>query len=279
MPRNNLSDQRSVNSSGEMTFFEHLDALRPHLLRSAGVFVVLMILAFISKKLIINDILFGPLNEGFPTNRLLVWLSSVVNSGETNRFPPEIVNTTMAGQFNLHLKISMMTALVLSTPYILWELWRFVKPALTPSELQSCRMFVTWTSCSFFTGIAFGYLIISPFSIRFLSQYNISERVTNMIDVNSYLSTVADVTLACAVVFELPLLVYFLTRAGILSAAFMQRYRRHAILILAIAAAIITPPDVFSMILVLLPLLGLYQLSIAIARRVESKRLVNAGKE
>ena len=138
----------------------------------------------------------------------------------------QLINTAMAGQFNLHLKISMVAAFCIGFPYLLWELWRFARPALTERELRGCRRFVFYVSAGFFAGLLFGYFVIAPLTIGFLSQYSVSEQVTNMIDVGSYLSTVLNVSIACAVVFQLPLLVYFLTRMGLVSPDFLRRYRR-----------------------------------------------------
>lgn len=259
--------------AAEMTFFEHIDALRPHLVRGVVAIGMLLVAAFCCKKLLVDTILFGPLAPGFPTNRLLAWLAerSGIEGLAAGTEHLRLVSTTMAGQFNLHLKVSLVAALCAGFPYLLWELWRFVRPALTPGELAGCRRFVGWVSAGFFGGLAFGYFVIAPLTIGFLSQYSVSETVRNMIDVNSYLSTVINVSAACAVLFQLPLLVHYLTRMGLLGPEFLRRYRRHAIVVLAILAAVITPPDAFSMVLVLLPLFGLYQLSIRIAERAAKK--------
>lgn len=257
-----------------MSFGDHLEALRPHLVRSVVAWLVLMVVAFCFKELLVDRLLLGPLRPDFPTNRWLAALGQHLGIEELaiNSRGVELISTTMAGQFNLHLKLSMLAALTLAFPYMLWELWRFVKPALTPRELHACRHAVGCVSLGFFTGIAFGYFIIAPLSINFLTNYQVSFAVENLIDIHSYLSTVIDISLACALLFQLPLAVYFLTRMGILSSTFMARYRRHAILLLAILSAIITPPDVFSMILVMLPLLLLYEGSISLARRVEKRK-------
>lgn len=257
-----------------MTFGEHIDALRPHLVRGAGVMLVLVVVAFFGKHFLVDTVLFGPMSEWFPTNRLLNYLGELSGieglAADPDAF--QLVSTTMAGQFNLHLMISFVAALAVGFPYLIWEVWRFVRPALTPRELKGCRNFVLYVSSGFFGGLGFGYFVVAPFSIGFLTQYRVSERVTNMIDVNSYLSTVINVSLACAVVFQLPLLVHFLTRMGILGPDFLRKYRRHAIFVLAILAAVITPPDAFSMVLVLLPLYGLYEYSIRISERAQRKR-------
>lgn len=258
----------------EMTFFEHIDALRPHLIRGALVIFVLAVAAFLCKKLLVDTILFGPTTPEFPTNRLLGRMAvlSGINSPAADTEHLRLVSTTMAGQFNLHLKISMIAALAAGFPYLLWEVWRFVRPALTEHELRGCRRFVVCVSAGFFAGLLFGYFVIAPLTIGFLSQYSVSDAVENMIDVNSYLSTVVDVSIACAVVFQLPLLVHFLTRMGLIGPEFLRRYRRHAIVMLAVLAAVITPPDAFSMVLVLVPLAALYQCGIHIsARAVRTK--------
>lgn len=254
-----------------MSYGDHLEALRPHLVRSLLLFALLLIAAFALRTLIIDKILFGPTLADFPTNRLLSYLSQRmgIEAPLVCQEGLSFINTSLAGQLNLHLKISMMTALVVGFPYLAWELWRFIKPALKESELRACRWFTLVVSLGFFSGILFGYFVISPLTVNFLGSYSASSSIVNMIDAGSYLSTIVEVSLACAIIFQLPLLVYFLSRMGVVSSNFMQRYRRHAIVTLAAISAIITPPDIFSMILVILPLMLLYEGSIGIARRVE----------
>lgn len=253
----------------EMSFGEHLDALRPHLMRGAAVIVLLTVAAFCCKEWLIDRLLFGPMQPEFPTNRMLAWISGLTSEGAATFRPAEmtLVNTTVAGQFNLHLSVSFAAACTVGFPYLLWELWRFVRPALTRKEQRACRRIVGYVSAGFFAGLLFGYLLIAPLSLAFLSNYQASAAIENLIDVHSYLSTVLHVSIACAVVFQLPLLVYFLTRIGLLTPQWLRRYRRHAIVVLAILSAIITPPDLFSMVLLLLPLYGLYAFAIFIATR------------
>ena len=284
--------------SSEMTFFDHIDALRPHLVRSAVVIVLVGIVAFFCKKLIIDVILFGPQSADFPTNRILErvgrqWTHLCAWSNETlgtslsanpevfhiasDRF--EVINTTLAGQFNLHMKISLVTGIALAMPYVLWEFWRFVRPALTPQEIAGTRWFVGCVSLCFFGGLLFGYFIMVPLSINFFANYQASSFITNMIDIGDYLSTVIVVSIACAFMFELPLLIYFLTRMRLVSARFLKKYRRHAFVLLLVVAAIITPPDIFSLVLVILPLYGLYELSIRLAARIERKREMASSEQ
>lgn len=263
----------TTKTPSEMSFGDHLEALRPHLVRSVVALFGLFIAAFCLKELLVEGILFGPTRADFPTNRLLHWIGELLNQ-EALFVPQEVVliNTAMAGQLNLHLQISLWCAFVLAFPYLLWELWCFVRPALTVHEQRSCRHFVGWVSLGFFSGVAFGYLIMAPLTIHFLAGYTISAEIGNLIDIRSYLSTVIDLSLACAILFQLPLLIYFLTRMGLIGSAFLIRYRRHALVILALLAAVITPPDAFSMLLVLFPLLLLYEGSIRLSRRVERHR-------
>ena len=272
----------------EMTFFEHIDALRPHLVRGAMAIVIVGVIAFFCKHLIIDTVLFGPKSPEFPTNRMLVWVggewaqvAAWLNStlGTSLNIDPgsfsigadrfSVINTSLAGQFNLHMKISLVTGIALATPYVLWEFWRFVRPALTPQEIAGTNWFVFCVSLCFFSGLLFGYFIMVPLSVNFFANYQASAEIVNMIDISDYLSTVIVVSIACAFMFELPLLIYFLTRMGIVSAGFLRRYRRHAFVVLLVIAAIITPPDIFSLVLVILPLYGLYELSIKLAARIE----------
>lgn len=278
-------------SSSEMTFFEHIDALRPHLMRSVAAVFVIMVAAFCCKGFIIDTILFGPQSPDFPTNRLIVWINSRLGdlygwingwagtslsagSDPTGLSGLEFhtINTYMAGQFNLHMKVSLVVALALGMPYFLWELWQFVRPALTSREIAGTRMFVLWVSVCFFTGLLFGYFIMAPLSVNFFIGYQASAAITNMIDVGDYFSTVIIVSLACAVMFQLPLLIYYLTRMGLVSSAFLRKYRRHAVVLLMVLAAIITPPDIFSLLLVSVPLCCLYELSIRFSSGVERRQ-------
>lgn len=283
--------KREDTEPSEMTFFEHIDALRPHLVRGAMAVVIVGVIAFFCKHLIIDTVLFGPKSPEFPTNRMLVWVggewaqvAAWLNStlGTSLNIDPgsfsigadrfSVINTSLAGQFNLHMKISLVTGIALATPYVLWEFWRFVRPALTPQEIAGTNWFVFCVSLCFFSGLLFGYFIMVPLSVNFFANYQASAEIVNMIDIGDYLSTVIVVSMACAFMFELPLLIYFLTRMGLVSAGFLRRYRRHAFVVLLVIAAIITPPDIFSLVLVILPLYGLYELSIKLAARIERKQ-------
>ncbi len=281
-PQTDAGGQRD----GQMSFGGHLAALRPHLLRAAAAIVVASVAAFFLRQLLIDGILFGPKSPDFPTNRLLVkageWWSALcawagaVQGADVVVFDPaaldfRMINTRMAGQFNLHMTVALAAGFVVAMPYVVWEFWRFVRPALTAREVAATRRFVFWVSFCFFAGLLFGYYILSPLSISFFINYEASGEIVNMIDVGQYLSTVITASLASALLFQLPLLVYFLTRMGLLTAALLRRYRRHAFTLLLVLSAIITPPDVLSLVLVIVPVYGLYELSIRLAERIERR--------
>ncbi len=266
--------QHAAEGPAEMTFFEHLDALRPHLVRGASALLIVALAAFFLNDWIIDGLLFGPAQPDFPSNRVLTRLAQLVGSSnyEAGHAEFNIINTRMAGQFNLQITVSIVTGLVLTIPYLLWELWRFIRPGLTYYERRRTNLFVLYVSICFFVGLLFGYYVITPLAVNFLTGWTASPTIVNMIDAGSYLKTVISTSLACALIFQLPILIYFLTRMGVVSAAFLKKYRKHAIVVLAILSALITPPDMLSMILVILPLVLLYELSIKIAVKVEKSK-------
>ncbi len=254
-----------------MSFWEHLDHLRPRLLRVVVAFVVFILAAFaFGDELML--LITAPKSEWFPTNRLFAWLAEVSNKEflKINATPLTLINTAMAGQFNLHIRLAFSTALLLIIPYSLWELWGFIRPALTKKEQHKSRFFVFEVSICFIVGALFGYFALTPLSVNFLANYSMGDQLTNMIDISSYLSLVMNMVFACGIIFLLPILSRILAKMGLLTANFMRKYRRHAIVILAILAAFITPPDVASMMLVLFPLYGLYELSVFIVARAEA---------
>ncbi len=267
-------DSNKEEPQGEMTFWEHLEELRWHLVRSAIAIVLLAVLAFIKKNFIFDQIILAPKSDTFLTNRGLCYISDLLNIKALciGNFSLKVININMSGQFMTHLYISIMVALVAGMPYIVFELWRFVKPALHEKERKNSAGAVFVISFLFYLGVLFSYFIIVPLTINFLGTYEVSAEVTNQISLNSYVSTVLSVTFAVGLVFELPVLVLFLARIGVITPAFLKKNRRVMIVIILALSAIITPPDVFSQILVALPLMILYEISIGIADRVEKRR-------
>lgn len=260
----------------EMSFFGHLAALRMHLVRSALVIVLVATLAFIYYDFIFDHIVMGPKNPQFWTYRMMCILAEKFNLGSDfciTDIPFQIINTEMAGQFTLQMNSSLICGIVLGFPYLLWELWRFIKPALHANEQKSASGFVAWATLLFVMGVLFGYFIIAPLSVNFLAHYTISEFIVNNISIDSYLSTVATLTLGTGIVFELPIVIYILSRFGIMTPKFMRNSRRYATVIILIVAAVVTPtPDLFTMLTVSFPLFLLYEISIIVSGRVEKKR-------
>lgn len=259
--------------SNNMTFLEHLEELRWHLIRAFASVIIVAIVAFIFSDIVFNHIILAPKNPDFFTNKMLCFLGDKVNIPKLciNAEPFQIINIKMAGQFTIHITISIFAGIILAFPYIFWEFWNFIKPALYENELKHSRGAVTISSLLFIMGVCFGYFIIVPLSIHFLGSYNVSDQVLNQINLKSYIGTVTSVTLAAGVIFELPILIYFLSKAGLVTPEFLRKYRRHAIIIVMVLAATITPPDIFSLILVTFPLLILYEAGIVISKKVVKK--------
>jgi len=266
--------KKNKDTDGDMTFLQHLEALRWHIIRAIIAIVAGAIVAFMFKNFIFDTVILAPNNPDFITNRLLCRLADAVNAPVLciNQNPIELISIKMSGQFTTHVTISLIAGLILAFPYVFWEFWSFFRPALYEKERKYARGAVTMASLLFLTGILFGYFIITPLSINFLGSYRVSDIVTNQINITSYIGSVTSVALSAGITFELPIVVFFLARIGVITPEFMRKYRKHAIVLVLIVAAVITPPDVFSLILVSIPLILLYELSIFIAARVVRKR-------
>ncbi len=257
----------------EMSFFDHIDAFRGHIVRAVIAVLVLSVIAFFNKYLLFDVILFGPIHTDFWTYQVLCDLShQFTNSDEfcIKEMGFTLSNISMSGQFSEHIFISFISGIILAFPFILWEVWRFIKPALSGKEIKYARGLVFFSSMLFFIGILFGYFFLSPLSINFLGSYKVSELVSNEINLDSYVSFIATLTFATGLVFEMPILVYFLAKIGILSSGWMRKSRRYAIVVIMILAAVLTPsPDIASMVLMFIPLYSLYEVSILVAANVE----------
>lgn len=267
-----MSNQ-TTHDEAEMTFGEHLDELRKILVRVVLVFMLLFIVLFAMKGIVL-DIVFAPIRETFPTNRFFNWLATLMNS-EVLRIRPdnvELFNNKMAGQFMLHIKSSFVGAFIVAFPYLIWELWLFVKPALPPRQRRQSIRYAIETPIWFIMGLLFGYYIIAPLAINFLGNYQVSDQISNIIDVSSFMTTVISVSFAAAVAFQLPLLIRLLATMGIVSSEGMRQYRKIAVVALLCFAAVITPPDVVSQTLIFFPCYALYEYGIRIAERIEARR-------
>ncbi|MBL6964000.1 MAG: twin-arginine translocase subunit TatC [Bacteroidetes bacterium] len=254
----------------EMGFFDHLEELRWHLFRSVIVILVFAIVAFLFKRIVFEVIILGPKDPSFITNDLLCRLGQSMGKSILciNSFTLEIINTTMAGQFLMHIRISMIAGFLIAFPYIIFEFWKFVRPALYNTEQKAASFTIFAVNILFFVGVLVGYFIIAPLSINFLGKYNVSNSVNNMINLSSYISNISSICFAAGIVFELPVLTYFLSKLGIVTPQFMRRYRKHAFVVILILSSILTPPDVMSQILIAFPLILLYEVSIRISKSV-----------
>ena len=262
-----------VHDEAEMTFGEHLDELRKILMRVICIFGALFCVLFALKGIVL-DVVLAPILENFPTNRFFNYMAEMMGS-EALRISPdnvELYNTKMAGQFLLHIKSSLVGAFVIAFPYLIWELWLFVKPALPPHQRKKSFRYVLETPVWFLLGLLFGYFIIAPLAINFLGNYQVSEQINNIIGVDSFMNTVISVSFAAAIAFQLPLLIRLLATMGIVTSEGMRQYRKVAVAALLIFAAIITPPDVVSQVLIFIPCYFLYEYGITIAARIEQVR-------
>ena len=274
-----MSNQRPVNDDAEMTFGEHLDEIRKILVRVVVVFVLLFIVLFAIKGIVL-DIVFAPIRETFPTIRLFNFMADLLGS-DTLRIHPdnvELFNNKMAGQFMLHIKSSFIGAFIIAFPYLIWELWLFVKPAIPAQQRKQSIRYAIETPIWFVMGLLFGYYIIAPLAINFLGNYQVSDQISNIIDVSSFLTTVMSVSFAAAVSFQLPLLIRLLATIGVVSSQGMRQYRKIAVAALLIFAAIITPPDIVSQVLIFIPCYALYEYGITIASRIEARRAKEEAK-
>lgn len=255
----------------EMSFLDHLEDLRWHLIRITLAIVIVASLAFVFSRFIFDDVIFAPLNMDFPTYEWLCKIAtfmSVDTSFCNDKIPLILQNRTMSGQFSADIWTSILAGFVISFPYIIYQLWKFISPALHDNERKHSRGFIIISSLLFFLGALFGYYIITPLSINFLANYSISSVVNNQIDISSFIGLVRSSVLASGIIFELPIIIYFLTKIGLVTPEFLKKYRKYALILVLIVSAIITPPDIASQIIVAIPILVLYEASIFISKIV-----------
>ncbi len=267
--------KQSVNEEKEMTFGEHLDELRKILIRVAIVIVVLFIAMFAIDNVWL-DILLGPSNASFPTYRFFNWFAGVIDSDALRISPAnnfDLINTKVAGQFMLAMKSAFIGSLIVAVPYLIFELWLFVKPAIPVKMQRKCARYAMITPLWFFSGLLFGYFVIVPLTINFLTNYTIDQvAIQNLITPDSFISTVIGVSMAAGITFLLPMFIRLIANMGLVTAPTLKQYRKHAIAILLIFAAIITPPDVFSQILIFIPCYIMYEYGIRIAAHIDAER-------
>ena len=266
MPLDQVEDE-----PGEMSFLDHLEELRWHLIRSLIAIFVFAIAAFISKGIIFGEIILGPSKSSFWTYNMLCILSELVNSDALciTELPFIIQSRQMTGQFSMHITSSFVIGLICAFPYAFWEFWRFISPGLYPNERKAARGATFYVSILFFIGVFFGYFILTPISINFLANYQLDPSILNEFDIISYVGTITTLVLASGLLFQLPMIILFLTKAGIVNKEILRSYRKHAIVVILVFGAMLTPPDPFSQIVMAIPLVGLYEISILISSKVK----------
>lgn len=273
--------ERRSKGKAEMSFIDHLEELRWHIIRSVIAILVLAVIIFINIQWVFDNIIAGPVNPNFISYKALCDFSNWLHLGDALCLKPIEVNmqtTTFGGQFFSSFTIAFIGGFIGAFPYIFWEFWRFVKPALKPNELKNTRFIIVFVSFFFFLGAAFGYFILGPFTFNFLTNFQIS--ASNMVQVkptiNDYLDNLTNLILGCGIAFELPVLAFALTKIGLITPSFLRRSRKYAAIVILVVAAVITPsPDWISQLIVFIPLFGLYELGVFVSARAykaEQKR-------
>lgn len=267
------NEEQLPKGEKEMSFLEHLEELRWHIIRALLSIAVFAILAFIFREPIWKFIILAPSRPDFWTYNMFCKLGSLTGADFfcIDELPFIIQNRRMTAQFTMALTSSFVIGLIIAFPYAFWEFWRFIKPGLYKNEQQLSRGAVFFVTLLFLSGILFGYYIVAPISINFLTNFKLDESILNEIDLTSYVSTVMMLVFACGIMFQLPVVVYFLTKAGIITPSFLRTYRKHAIVVILVISALITPPDVISQILMCFPLMFLYEISIAVSSTIKKK--------
>lgn len=274
-------DFNDATDPKEMSFFDHLDELRKYLLRAIAGVALFAILALCFPGILFGKIIFGPSKLDFWTYQKMCDLSHWLNNNDAlciKELDFVMFGSTPTSQFTQYFVVSIIAGIVLAFPWILYQLWLFIKPALSGNEMKYANRLVSFGSLLFFLGISFGYFILTPISLNFLGNFKLVDSIQNQFTIQSYISFVAMLTFATGIIFELPVIIFFLAKIGIVSSAFLKKYRRYALVIILFIAAILTPPDVTSQVLMTIPLALLYEIGIIIAKRVEKNKLAEESK-
>lgn len=273
-----LRNKESAPAPEEMSFMGHIEALRWHLMRSVLVWLVVAIIIFIFRDWVYDNIILAPSSENFVTYGTLCRFGHWLGIGDGLCMPPVKIRflvTEVNGTFTSALSIAMIGAVIVAFPYIFYELWRFIKPALSTKEKKYARGSIFWVSLCFFFGAAFGYYLLAPFTFNFLASFTLgtSGAIEYQPSINDYIDSLSNLILGCGIAFELPILAYVLAKIGLISSAFLKKYSKIAFVLILLIAAIITPsPDITSQIIVALPLLLLYWISIQLVAKVDRQK-------
>lgn len=277
-----------MSEEKEMSFLDHLEELRWHIVRSVFAIMIFMIVAFIYMPWIFDQIIFAPSRIDFPTFRWLCKLGELTGAQDALCAKPfvfKIQSRYMTGQFTMQFLAAFVVGFIISFPYVFWEIWRFIKPGLHNNEVKNSRGAVFAVSFLFLLGISFGYFVLVPMMTWFFASYSLSPQIVNEFDITSFVSTFIALVFGSGLLFQLPVVVYFLTKIGLLTPQFMRTYRKHSYVVILIVGAIVTPPDPLSQMLISMPLFLLYEISIFISvyvarkRRKEEERLAQADEK
>jgi sec-independent protein translocase protein TatC len=273
-------DQEPIEEK-EMSFLDHLEELRWHLIRSLIAVIVFTIVAFVSARWVFENVVFAPARPDFPTFKALCKLGDALGYEGLciTDIPFKVQSRNMTGQFTMHIMASFIIGLMIAFPYVCWEIWRFVKPGLQIKERKYSRGAVAAVSVLFFSGVMFGFYVIAPWMVYFLANYSISDMVVNEFDITSYVSTVVLLVFGSGLLFQLPVVIYFLTKVGIVTPEFLRKYRKHSIIVILIVAAIVTPPDTMSQMIISIPLYLLFEISILISAGVARRQRKEEAEE
>ena len=276
MPLDQLTDEEIDQEGKEMSFLDHLEELRWHIIRAAGAIFVFTIVAFVFINDIFEIVIMGPKNPDFWTYRMMCKLSDLTGFADlcVKKLDFELQSLGVSDQFTMALTSSVIIGLCFAFPYAFWEVWRFIKPGLKITEKKAARGAVFYVTVLFMMGLFFGYYIVSPLTINFLANFKLAPDIKNQFDITSYISLLATLSLGCALIFQMPMIAFVLSKVGVLTPKFMREYRKHAWIVILVVAGIITPsPDIYSQILVAMPLAMLYEVSILVSKSVERARL------
>jgi sec-independent protein translocase protein TatC len=266
--------RRKNDDGAEMSFIDHLDVLRGHLIRSVIAIAVGAVIVGIYNDFFIEDVLLGPTHGNFPTYSILCRIGKHLSLGDAlcmEKMSVMLQNTVVGGQFSMFFTVVFVGGVIIAFPYIFWEFWSFVKPALTNKELTRTRGVIFWVSFLFFSGVFFGYYVIAPYTVNFFANFQLADNIENRWTIGSYVDTLVPLILGSGLAFQLPLVLFFLTKIGVVSPAYLRRMRRYAIVVIFIIGGAISPPDAVSQLIISLPLLLLYEISIWLSARVHKE--------
>ena len=274
--------KKNNEERAEMSFIEHLEVLRGHLFRSALAIAAGAIVFIVYNTFFVREVLMGPTHADFPTYKWLCKVGHAIGLGDNMCMKDiglKMQSTSVSGQFSMYFTLIFVGGIIVAFPYIFWEFWRFIKPALTKKELSKTRGVIFWVSFLFFLGITFGYFIIAPYTVNFFANFQLDDNIENRWTITSYIDTLVPLILGTGLAFQLPLVMFFLAKVGLMSPDFLRRNRKYAIVIILILAGVITPPDVISQVICTIPLWLLYEISIWLTAKVQREKELQEKEE